>query len=265
MGILNVTPDSFHAGSRVSHREAALGMARVMVTQGADFLDIGGYSSRPGADDISIQEEMDRVLPIVERIHADFPHIPISIDTFRSPVAAAALSAGASIINDISGGVLDPEIMPLAAHQGAPYVLMHMQGTPADMQRSPFYKDVVVDIMDFFIAQSAKAHEAGIHDVILDPGFGFGKTMAHNFQLLQSLHAFRILGLPMLVGLSRKSMIWKILNVTPSEALNGTTALHMVALEQGAGILRVHDVKEAREVVRLWEFMKEHNYAPKVD
>lgn len=260
MGIINVTPDSFHAGSRVDGVESALTTAETMVGAGATFLDVGGYSSRSGAEDISVQEELDRVIPVVEAIHRQFPSVPLSIDTFRSEVADTALTSGASIVNDISGGVIDPGILDVAARHRAPYILMHMQGTPADMQKSPHYEDVVREVMDYFIHRSATALDAGIHDIILDPGFGFGKTMTHNYQLLQGCHAYRALGYPVLVGVSRKSMIWKALNSSAAQALNGTTALHMVALQQGASVLRVHDVKEAMEVVALWNYMKDSTY-----
>lgn len=259
MGIINVTPDSFHADSRRGDVEGALRGADKMVSEGVSFLDVGGYSSRPGASDVSLQEELDRVTPIVEALHRHFSSIPISVDTFRSEVAEQALSSGASLVNDISGGVLDPEILHVAAKHEAPYILMHMKGTPSNMQVSPEYEDVVLDVMDFFIERSSLALAAGLHDVILDPGFGFGKTIEHNYQLLQGLHAFRAIGAPLLVGISRKSMVWKVLGSSPDAALNGTTALHMVALQQGASILRVHDVKEAVEVISLWKHLKESN------
>lgn len=260
MGIINVTPDSFYAESRKSDSDSALRGAEKMVSQGASFLDVGGYSSRPGAGNVSLQQELDRVLPVVEKLHHHFPSVPISIDTFRSDVAEQALVSGASIVNDISGGGLDPGILEVAARYGAPYILMHMQGTPADMQLSPRYEDVVLEVLDYFIQRSSRAIEAGIHDVILDPGFGFGKSLIHNYQLLQGLHAFHTLGAPVMAGISRKSMVWKALSSSAEEALNGTTALHMVALQQGAAILRVHDVKEAMETVALWKLMKESNY-----
>lgn len=258
MAILNATPDSFYAPSRGNTIEEIVDRAGACIAEGADFLDIGGYSSRPGAVDISVAEEMDRLLPAVEAVHRSFQEIPVSVDTFRSEVAGAALDAGASIINDISGGGQDSAMWDLVARRQVPYVLMHMQGTPATMQDNPVYQDVIREVLDYFIRQVGALRELGVHDIIIDPGFGFGKNIAHNFQLLNGLEALRILGYPVLVGLSRKSMICRTLGVKPEDALNGTTALHLRALQQGARILRVHDPAPAREVIRLWQTMADH-------
>ncbi|MBK8491909.1 MAG: dihydropteroate synthase [Saprospirales bacterium] len=252
MGILNITPDSFFPGSRVSGIDGMLERAEGMLRDGATFLDVGGMSSRPGAELVSEEEELQRVLPAVEALHARFPEALISIDTVWASVAREAVEAGACMVNDISAGRLDAAMYETVAALRVPYVLMHMQGTPQHMQEDPQYDDVVVSVLDFLIAELGKLRALGIHDVILDPGFGFGKTVEHNYSLLKNLSAFHILEAPLLVGLSRKSMITRVLDVSPGNALNGTTALHMVALQQGAQILRVHDVKEAAEVVRIF-------------
>lgn len=253
MGILNVTPDSFFVKSRITSPDEVIDRAGSMIEEGAAILDIGGYSSRPGADDISISEELDRILPVVRSVHQAFPEMPISIDTFRSQVAREAIAQGASMVNDISGGQLDPETWPLVSSLQVPYVLMHMPGNPQTMQSRANYQDVAVEVLDWMIAQVGELRTTGIHDVIIDPGFGFGKTISQNFELLNQLHTFKILGLPILAGLSRKSMIWKTLGSDASQALHGTTALHMLALQQGAGILRVHDVKPAMDAIVMWE------------
>ncbi|MCK6692037.1 MAG: dihydropteroate synthase [Thermoanaerobaculia bacterium] len=258
MGILNLTPDSFYDGGRLDSTEAALRQAEKMLSEGAAILDIGGASTRPGSKEVPEAEELKRVLPAITAIHGGFPEAVISIDTWRARVAREALDAGASLINDISAGKLDAEMYPLAgALPATPYILMHMQGTPQTMQQNPVYGDVVQEVLDFFIREVSQLRSFGVNDIILDPGFGFGKTVAHNFQLLRHLHVFeRVLGLPVLAGISRKSMICKVLQAKPEHALNGTTALHMVALQQGARILRVHDVQEASEVIRLWETLQ---------
>ncbi|MDG1572237.1 dihydropteroate synthase [Robiginitalea sp. M366] len=253
MGILNVTPDSFYDGGRYNAREIAVEQVRRMLGAGADFIDVGGYSSRPGASDIPEAEEHQRVVPLIADLVKEFPEIRISIDTFRSGVAEAALKAGAALVNDISGGQLDPKMLPLVAEARVPYVLMHMRGTPQDMTSRTAYDNLLVDLLKYFSERLAAARDLGIADCIADPGFGFAKTREQNFELLAGLAAFRELEAPLLVGLSRKSMIWKTLNIRPQEALNGTTALHMLALERGANILRVHDVREAVECIRLWE------------
>lgn len=253
MGILNSTPDSFYAGSRVPGIDQALARAEAMLRDGADFLDLGGYSTRPGADQVAEDEELRRVVPLVEALVRAFPEALISIDTFRSQVAREALGAGAAMVNDISAGLHDPGMLPLIAEKRVPYVMMHMRGTPADMAQQTDYDDLIGELLYFFSERLAAARALGIADLIADPGFGFAKTREQNFELLAGLEAFRELGVPLLVGISRKSMIWKTLGVEPAQALNGTTALHMLALRGGAGILRVHDVQEASECVRLWK------------
>ena len=256
MGILNTTPDSFYDGGRYAGVEDALRQAERMLAAGAAILDIGGMSSRPGADIIGVEEELRRVLPVIAAIHARFPEAPISIDTVRARVARAAVAAGAGLVNDISAGRIDaPGAMYAAvAELGVPYVLMHMKGLPGTMQLDPHYEgDVVLDVLDFLVAELGKLRALHVHDVILDPGFGFGKTVAHNYALLDRLHVFGLTDCPILAGVSRKSMICKVLKVHPDRALNGTTALHLVALQQGARILRAHDVREAWEVIALWQ------------
>lgn len=256
MGILNVTPDSFYSGSRLEGVEAALRQAERMVAEGATLLDVGGMSTRPGAVTVTETAEHARVVPVVSAVAQAFPHIFISVDTWRATVAEAAVAAGASLINDISAGRFDPALYQTVARLRVPYVLMHMQGTPATMQQQPTYADVVQEVLDFFIAEVSELHTCGVYDVVLDPGFGFGKTTAHNFALLQHLAVFqRVLDLPVLAGVSRKSMIWKTLHTTPEHALNGTTALHMAALERGAHILRAHDVRAAVETIQLWKHL----------
>ena len=251
MGILNVTPDSFYAESRVDSVKTALKRAAEMLQEGADILDIGGMSSRPGADLISSQEEQQRVIPVIKAIKDQHPDCLISIDTVYAETASAAVAAGAGMINDISAGNMDPELWPALPELRVPYVLMHMRGTPKDMQEQLHYEDVVAEIWDQLAAKNAALTEAGVNDVIIDPGFGFGKSVEQNYTLLHNLHAFRNFNRPVLVGISRKSMIWRPLGITPTSALNGTTALHVIALQQGAAILRVHDVREAVEVVKL--------------
>jgi dihydropteroate synthase len=261
MGILNVTPDSFFDGGRLGAPGDVLRRAEAMLNEGAAILDVGGASTRPGAAAVEEAEELRRVLPAIEALREEFPAAILSVDTWRAGVARAALDAGASLINDVSAGRLDSDLYPAVAAAnaalpgGVPYILMHMQGTPGTMQQNPVYGDVVQEVLDFFIAEVGRLRALGVRDIVLDPGFGFGKTVEHNFSLLKNLHVFQILGLPVLAGLSRKSMICKVLKVNPDKALNGTTALHMVALQQGARILRVHDVREAVEVIRLWETM----------
>ena len=250
MGILNATPDSFHAASRVNV-DGALRQAESMLEAGAGLLDIGGASSRPGADEVPADEERQRVLPVVEAVHARFPEAWLSVDTWRASVAKAAVEAGAGLVNDIAAGLPDPAMLPTVARLGVPYVAMHMQGTPATMQQDPRYDDVVTEVVHFLSGRLRAAHDAGIADVLLDPGFGFGKTTAHNYALLRALPRLKLLGAPLLVGLSRKRMINQVLGTDPSEALNGTTVLNTLTLEHGADILRVHDVREAVEAVKL--------------
>jgi len=252
MGILNVTPDSFFDGGKYTEAPTILQQTEKMLTAGAKIIDIGGMSSRPGAEIIDTDQELERVIPAIEKIITRFPDTIISIDTIRSAVAKAAVEAGASIINDISAGKLDKDFHQTVADLEVPYILMHMLGKPKNMQDNPVYEDISLTVLDFFIKEIGKLRGLGIKDIILDPGFGFGKTIDHNYEILNKLHTFNILDLPVLAGISRKSMIYKFLGTTPQTALNGTTALNMVALQQGAKILRVHDVKEAVETVNLY-------------
>lgn len=251
MGILNITPDSFYDGGKNNSIEEALIKAEQVIADGADIIDIGGYSTRPGAADISEQEELNRVIPVIENIIQKFPDAIISIDTFRSIVAEKAIRSGAAIINDISAGNLDDKMFDTVADLQVPYILMHMKGTPQTMQQNPNYENVVKEVFRFFTEKLTVLKQKGISDIIIDPGFGFGKTVEHNFELLRSLSFFENLGHPILTGVSRKSLITKTLNINTANALNGTTALNTIALLNGANILRVHDVKEAKEVVKL--------------
>lgn len=259
MGILNITPDSFYAGSRQSSTAIALENASKMLADGADIIDIGGMSSRPGAQLISTTEEQDRVLPVITAIRAAHPNCIMSIDTVYAATARAAVAAGAGIINDISAGQIDNALIPTLPELGVPYVLMHMQGQPEDMQHQTHYEDIITEIWDFLAQKNSTLTKAGVQDIILDPGFGFGKSLAQNYQLLNHLHTFKSLNRPVLAGLSRKSMIWKALSTSPEKALNGTTALHVLALQQGAAILRVHDVREAVEVIKLMELVNSNS------
>ncbi|MBW7466020.1 dihydropteroate synthase [Pontibacter aydingkolensis] len=252
MGILNITPDSFYAGSRLSSTAEAVARAEAMLTDGADMLDIGGYSSRPGADDVSEQEELDRVVPVIEAIHNALPEAILSIDTFRANVAAAAVHAGAAIVNDISGGNLDEAMFGTVAKLQVPYILMHMRGTPQTMTTLAKYDDVATEVIDELQVQVAKLQRLGVKDIILDPGFGFAKSIEHNFELLRRMDELRILGLPILAGLSRKSMVYKSLGINQADALTGTIAVNTIALMKGADILRVHDVKETKQTIQLY-------------
>jgi dihydropteroate synthase len=252
MGILNVTPDSFYEGSRVSESDLLLRRAETMLKDGAAILDVGGQSTRPGSNRLSEDEERSRTIPAIEKIHLHFPEQIISVDTFYASVASDAIEAGASIVNDISAGTLDPNLLPTVAKAGVPYVLMHMQGNPQNMQLHPRYKAVTLEVFDFLNFRLKELHNAGINDVIVDPGFGFGKKQEHNFALLKELSFFTRLGVPLLAGLSRKGMVYKTLQTTAEKALNGTTSLHTIALMNGANILRVHDVKEAKEAIQLY-------------
>lgn len=253
MGILNVTPDSFYDGGKLSDKEDMIDFVGKMLEEGANIIDVGGVSTRPGAAKVSKQEELDRVIPAIELLQNSFEEIILSVDTFRADVVRQAYKAGAVMVNDISGGRFDEKLFETVAELQMPYVLMHMQGTPETMQQNPVYEDVVLEITDFFIERLHLLRKAGVKDVILDPGFGFGKTTEHNYEILKSLPNFRIFDLPILTGLSRKSMICKPLKVNPANALNGTTALHSLALSNGANMLRVHDVYEAKEVIELME------------
>ncbi|MFN7117035.1 MAG: dihydropteroate synthase [Saprospiraceae bacterium] len=253
MGILNITPDSFYVNSRFQNEKEILEQAEKMLEEGAAILDIGGMSSRPGSTIISVAEELQRVLPTIEAILKHFPDTILSIDTVHAEVARQSVAAGVAIVNDIAAGRLDDKMYATVAELGVPYVLMHMQGTPQNMQEDPNYENVVREVLDFFIAEVGKLRALGVKDIIVDVGFGFGKTLQHNYQLLKHLHVFQILELPILTGISRKSMVYKPFGGSAKTALNGTTALHMVALQQGSKILRVHDVKEAVEVIKLWQ------------
>lgn len=262
MGILNTTPDSFYDGGRHQNLDAALRQTEQMLSEGATIIDVGGMSSRPGAEQITIQEELRRVLPVTQAIAGRFPEAFISIDTVHAETAREAVAAGACMVNDISAGRLTEGMYETVAELEVPYILMHMQGRPETMQQHPQYEDVVREVLDFMIAEASRLRAAGVKDILLDPGFGFGKTIAHNFQLLQNLHVMSILPYPVLAGISRKSMICRSLGIPPEEALNGTTALHVVALQQGARVLRVHDVAEAVQVIRLWELLQSAQLQP---
>jgi dihydropteroate synthase len=257
MGILNITPDSFYKGSRYNSKKEILKAAVKMLQDGADIIDVGGYSTRPGAPDISVEEERRRVLGAIKLISVEFPEAVISVDTFRADIAAEAVEqCGAKIINDISGGEADAGMFQVVQRLNVPYILMHMKGDPRTMQDNPVYDDVVTDILKWFGEKIFRLRSAGVKDIIIDPGFGFGKTIGHNFELLSRLGDFSIAGLPLLVGVSRKSMIWKTLGISADEALTGTIVLNAVALLKGADIIRVHDVKEAVQAVRLISRLK---------
>ena len=255
MGILNITPDSFYSGSRISSEEQALRTTEQMLKDGADFIDIGAYSSRPGAIDISTAEETERLLPAVKVIVKEFPEAVLSIDTFRSEVANAAINEGAHIINDISGGSLDQQMFETVAKLKVPYILMHMKGTPQTMKDLNQYDDMMNEILQYFALKISHLNSLGVKDIIADPGFGFAKNIEQNFEILSQFELFKLTGIPVLAGLSRKSMIWKTLDVKSEEALNGTTVLNTVALMKGADILRVHDVREAAEAGKLLGLM----------
>ncbi len=255
MGIINLTPDSFFAGSRKQGIQEALEQAEKMLDDGATFLDLGAYSSRPGAEDISEQEETDRLLPVVEAIVESFPDAVLSIDTFRSRVAEAAINAGAHIINDISGGQLDADMFATVARLQVPYVLMHTKGTPQNMNKLAYYEDVFAEVYDYFIDKYHQLKQLGVHDVIIDPGFGFAKKNEQSYALLNRLQDFNVLQLPILAGVSRKRMVYGVTGGTADDALNGTTVLNTIALIKGANILRVHDVKEAVEAIKLTRFL----------
>jgi dihydropteroate synthase len=261
MGILNVTPDSFYAGSRVSEHDL-LRKAEAMLEAGAALLDVGGYSTRPGAADVSEQEEQRRTATAIGLIAKHFPDALLSADTFRASVAQASADAGAHLINDISGGDLDPGMFETVGRLGLPYVLMHTRGTPQDMAGQTAYGNLLEDVLDHLRARLARLRECGVKDVAIDPGFGFAKTLEQNYWLLSRLPALQALGVPILAGVSRKSMIYKLLGTNPEEALNGTTALHVLALQQGARLLRVHDVREAVETVKIWRQFKEAEACP---
>ncbi len=253
MGILNITPDSFYDGGRYDHSDTILRQVEKMLSEGAEILDIGGMSSRPGAKLIDVETERSRVLPVIELILKHFPETIISVDTVRSKVAADSVKMGARMVNDISAGSIDDSMFSTVAALDCPYILMHMQGTPQSMQEKPHYEDIILEITDFFIRKIGELRALGLKDLIIDPGFGFGKEIHHNFRLLKYLDAFQILDCLILAGLSRKSFIYKTLNTSAKNALNGTIATQIIALQQGAKILRVHDVKEAKETIKIWQ------------
>lgn len=251
MGILNTTPDSFFDGGQYNHVDNALARAEKMLFEGADILDIGGYSTRPGAAVISESEEIERTAKVIAHIKKHIPQAILSVDTFRANVAKACIDAGAAIVNDISAGDDDAEMIPYIVNTNVPYIVMHKQGTPQTMQKDPQYTNVVQEVVDYLARKVALLRSMGINDIVIDPGFGFGKTVEHNYQLLKHLNAFSVCDVPILAGISRKSLINKVLNTKADEALNGTTVLNTIALLNGAHILRVHDVKEAKEAITL--------------
>ena len=251
MGILNITPDSFFDGGKYKNEKDILSQTEKMLFEGAAFIDVGAYSSRPGAKHISEDEELKRIVPVIELLTKNFPEIIISVDTFRSTIAKETINAGAAIINDISGGKMDEKIFKTVAELQVPYILMHMLGTPQNMHENPIYTDVTQEIISFFAAQIFKLHQLKLNDIIIDVGFGFGKTKNHNFEILKNLSLFKSLDAPILAGISRKSMLYKTLDISAQEALNATTSANTVALLNGANILRVHDVKEAVEAIKI--------------
>jgi dihydropteroate synthase len=251
MGILNITPDSFYDGGKYKNESEILQQVEKMLFEGATFIDVGAYSSRPGAQHISEEEELKRIIPVLTLLMKHFPDIIISVDTFRSKVANETVQVGAAMINDISGGKMDKKMFETVAHLQVPYIVMHMLGTPQNMQKNPVYKDVIQEIISFFAAQIFKLHQLKLNDVLIDVGFGFGKTNVHNFEILKNLSLFKSLDAPILAGISRKSMLYKTLDISAQEALNATTSANTIALLNGANILRVHDVKEAMEAVKI--------------
>lgn len=253
MGILNITPDSFFDGGKYKNEKEILIQAEKMLKEGATFIDVGAYSSRPGAKHISEEEELQRIVPVIELLVRDFPEIIISIDSFRSRVVEETINSGAAIINDISGGLMGDKMFETVAKLQVPYIMMHMQGTPRDMQEKPTYKDIVVEITSFFANQIFKLRQLKVNDIIVDVGFGFGKTLEHNYELLEKLSLFKSLEVPILTGVSRKSMLYKLLDIEPGQALNATTVANTIALLNGTNILRVHDVKEAVEAIKIME------------
>ena len=257
MGIINVTPDSFYDGGKLEDEKVLLAAVEKMVADGATFIDVGAVSTKPGAAMVSTKDELGRLLPAVHAIRKNFPEIHLSIDTFRSWVAVRVIDEiGPIIVNDISGGSLDSKMFETMGKMNVPYILTHIQGTPRTMQENPQYEDVVKDVSNWLSDRVKKLTKLGVKDVIIDPGFGFGKNIQHNYDLLNRLDSFKVFQLPVMVGLSRKSMIWKLLNCSPEEALNGTSVLNSMALLGGADILRVHDVKEAMESIKIYEALK---------
>jgi len=254
MGILNVTPNSFYDGGKYFHKKTIANQVQRLVSEGSDIIDIGGYSSRPGAEHIPVKEELNRILPVLDFIRTDYPDLILSVDTFRSEIAQKVVEDyGVDIINDISAGEMDSAMFETISRLKVPYIMMHMKGTPKDMQKQTHYEDMMKEIMDYFSIKYDQLRRLGITDIILDPGFGFAKNIDQNYWLLNHLSQFKIFELPIMVGLSRKSIIYKTLGISPDEALNGTTTLNTIALLNGADILRVHDVKQAREVITLLE------------
>jgi len=258
MGIINLTPDSFYDGGKLTSEKEILLKAEKMLQEGATFLDLGAYSSRPGAQFVSEKEEINRVLPVIKILLNEFPETLVSIDTFRSNVANESIAAGASLINDISAGKLDDDMFKIIAQHQVPYVMMHMRGTPETMMQNTDYTDLTKEVLYYFSERIAKARSFGINDLIADPGFGFSKTLDQNYELFNDLELFRNLNIPLLLGISRKSMIQKKIKTTAADSLNGTTALHAIAIQKGASILRVHDVKEAFETINLLQNLKFH-------
>jgi dihydropteroate synthase len=256
MGILNLTPDSFYDGGKYGNEKDILEQTKKMLSEGATFIDVGAYSSRPGAKHITADEELKRIVPVIKLLVTTFPDIILSVDTFRSKVAIACIKEGAAIINDISAGEMDENMFATVAALGVPYIMMHMKGTPQNMQQNPSYDNITEEVIFYFSNKIAQARSFGINDIILDPGFGFGKTIEHNYTLLNEQELLKNIELPLLIGLSRKSMIYKTLNTTAENALNGTTAMHTISLLKGATILRVHDVKEAMECITLTNKLK---------
>jgi len=259
MGVLNRTPDSFYSASRVAPDDQLMRQAGRLLDEGADWLDIGGQSTRPGAEVVGEEEELRRLIPAIGLLRREWPEVPLSVDTWHARVAAEAVEAGASVVNDVSGGLLDPLMLETVGRLRVPYICMHMKGTPATMNSEAHYEDVVKEVLDFFIHRIEVCRLAGIHDVILDPGWGFAKMAVHNFRLLHGLSLLRLCGKPLLLGVSRKSTIYRTLGVGPEAALNGTTVMHTLALMNGADILRVHDPAAAREVVMLLEAYRRAN------
>ncbi len=256
MGILNITDDSFFDGGEYINEDKYLMRVKQMLDEGADIIDIGAQSSRPGAHEVGAEEEIKRLVPVIQNIRKQFPSAPISVDTWHARVAEQSVLSGANMINDISGGTFDFEMFETIAQLQVPYVLMHTGGHPSNMQKNPSYKNVVKDVIYFLSKQLDKLNHIGVNDVIIDPGFGFGKTMEHNYKLLKHLDHFQFLETPILVGISRKSMIYKALNNKPEDALNGTSGLNMIALTKGAKFLRVHDVKAAKEIIKLHQLIE---------
>ncbi len=259
MGILNVTPDSFFDGNKHNSEEKILAHVEKMIADGASIIDIGGYSTRPCAAFVSEKEEIERLIPIITAVRNNFQDVIISVDTFRSNVAQQAVNAGANMINDVFGGIADENIFTTAAKNNIPIVIMHLKGEPTNMQENPQYKNVTTEVYSHLQQRTSIAKSKGVNQLIIDVGFGFGKTLKHNYELLNNLEKFKELNFPLLVGLSRKSMIYKVLNTTPENALNGTTAAHIIALKNGANILRVHDVKEASEAIKIVSFANQSN------